>query len=393
MKNCYKEFCTGCGLCHDQQNIEFVADSAGYDVPTDFSNEQIAFCDDICPMGKNGISHDRKIGGLWGKYKSIYKGYSCDDTIRFRASSGGVTTTLAVYLLEKNLVDGIIHIQAAPDVPYHTRVVCSYSPEEVIQRCGSRYSQSSPLFEISKLIKPNEKYAFIGKPCDVRALRNLMNQRGVFVGSIPYLLSFFCAGMPTDIANKRLLEKLGCPEERCTELQYRGNGWPGLTCAIDDSGKKSCMEYEKSWMSILGRSIRKSCKFCFDGIGEAADISSGDYWNLGNDNKPIFEENYGQNVVFGWTEHGAALLAQAKKDGKIALVTEDNIEKTLELCQPNHKGKRSTAQAKIMALKLYGKQHPAYDSAVLKEYAKYASFITRFNTFKGTVKRILKKNV
>lgn len=393
MKNCYKDFCTGCGLCHDQQNVSFFTDSAGYDVPTSLSKEQAAFCDIVCPMGKNGIGHDHETSSLWGNYRAMYKGFSCDEDIRFRASSGGVTTTLAVYLLEKKLVDGVIHIQADPDVPYRTKVVCSYTPEEVIQRCGSRYCQSSPLYDISKLIKPNEKYAFIGKPCDVRALRNLINQRGVFADSIPYLFSFFCAGTPTDTANKKLLNELGCPEERCTELHYRGNGWPGLTYAIDDTGKKSCMEYEKSWMAILGRSIRKSCKFCFDGIGEAADVSCGDYWNLGKDNKPLFEETKGQNVVFGWTQRGAELLIQAKNDGKIELIVDCNMEKTLELCQPNHKGKRSTTRAKILALKVFGKQHPLYDDKVLKSYSKYSSSMMRFNTFKGTIKRIIQKSI
>ena len=106
MKNCYKDFCTGCGLCHDQQNVSFFTDSAGYDVPTSLSKEQAAFCDIVCPMGKNGIGHDHETSSLWGNYRAMYKGYSCDEDIRFRASSGGVTTTLAVYLLEKKLVAG-----------------------------------------------------------------------------------------------------------------------------------------------------------------------------------------------------------------------------------------------------------------------------------------------
>lgn len=29
MKNCYKDFCTGCGLCHDQQNVSFLQTAQG----------------------------------------------------------------------------------------------------------------------------------------------------------------------------------------------------------------------------------------------------------------------------------------------------------------------------------------------------------------------------
>lgn len=389
MNNCYIELCTGCGLCHDQMNVDFTMNNQGYELPSALTVEQNKFCDQICPMGRNGINHDRCVKSLWGNYLSIHSGYSTNDIIRYRASSGGMITGLAVYLLEKNLVDGIIQIRADPSVPYHTEVVCNYKPEDVIRCCGSRYSQSSLLGDISKLIKPNEKYAFIGKPCDVRALRNLMNIKGIFSDNILYLLSFFCAGTPTDRANIKLLNALGCTKDHCVELCYRGNGWPGRTFAIDSTGKKCSMEYEVSWMNILGRDIRKSCRFCFDGIGEAADVSAGDFWNLDKNNKPDFCEDDGQNVVFSWTETGSDLLRNAQKDNSIILFSDNDIETKLNYCQPNHKMKRSTTYAKVLALKIFGKSYPYFDTATLRKYGKFSSLKNKFQAFKGTVRRII----
>lgn len=393
MKNSYKEFCTGCGLCHDQLGVKFRLNESGCIYPESLTKEQIAFCDGVCPMGKNGIGHETTVDGLWGSYKSVYKGFASDEKVRFSASSGGVTTALAIYLLRKKQVDGVIQVCADARVPYRTQVVCSRTPEDVIKCCGSRYSQSAPLYEISKLIQRNEKYVFIGKPCDVRAMRNLMETTNAFSENIAYMFSFFCAGTPTEKANQKLLHELNCLEDNCMGLNYRGNGWPGYTTAIDKSGKQHQMEYEKSWMTILGRDIRKCCKFCFDGIGEAADISCGDYWNLGVDNKPDFKESAGQNIVFARTQKGNDLLKIAAKDDFIRLTQEDNVEQKLEYCQPNHKNKRSTAYAKILALKCLIRRRPAYDQKVLKKYAGYANYTLLFNVFKGTVKRIIQKKL
>ena len=59
---------------------------------------------------------------------------------------------------------------------------------------GSRYSISSPLANIKELIKDGEKYAFIGKPCDVLALRNYSKINSDMDKAIIFYLSFFLRG-------------------------------------------------------------------------------------------------------------------------------------------------------------------------------------------------------
>ena len=222
-----------------------------------------------------------------------------------------------------------------------------------------------------------------------------MNQNGLFYETIKKqilcTLSFFCAGMPSDDANRKLLNELGSKD--CVQLRYRGYGWPGLATAIDADGKKHTMEYENSWINILGRDIRKCCKFCFDGIGEMADISCGDVWNLDTNNKPDFEDAAGYNVVFARTRTGKDILESALKDGYILLENWEDKIHDLQYCQPNHFMKRTTILAKVLALKVMFKSSPSFRFNNMCKYARQVDLKTQISVFKGTIIRILKHRI
>lgn len=113
------------------------------------------------------------------------------------------------------------------------------------------------------------------------------------------------------------------------------------------------MEYIESWNKILGRDIRKMCKFCVNGVGMFADISCGDLWNLDENHKPIFSENEGQNIVFARSNAGQELLKRAQEKGYIYLEDYTEME-SLKYVQPNHFNMQTTMIGKIMGLKIGG---------------------------------------
>lgn len=386
MDKIYREYCTGCGLCCSCKFTSFACDQKGFPYPQNVSDEMKAFCDQVCPMGPKGVSMPVK--GVWGNYLELYAGHSSDKRIQKRASSGGVLTTLCSWLLERNRIDGVIQTTYNPEKPTESITVCSHTVDEIVDRCGSRYSISSPLRNIKNLIEPGKKYAFVGKPCDVVALRNYTNINEELKQSIVYMFSFFCAGTPSAKANEELLVRMGSKVDECQSLTYRGNGWPGLTTAVDKDGNKYTMKYETSWMEILGRDIRKSCKFCYDSIGEAADISCGDYWKINEEKKPDFSEGDGENCIFTWTEKGRLLL-QEVCDSQDLEVEELQAEK-MEYAQPNHYARRSTMLGKLIALWISGKAAPKYPLRVLIRSAKYAGVRKQLGYCKGTLLRIRK---
>lgn len=383
-----REYCTGCGLCGAVRNKNFSEDKKSFLYP-DLNIEDYEFCKAICPAAGNAVNNYSD-GSIWGEVKSCYLGWSKDEQLRYKASSGGVITSICSYLLESKLVDGIIQIKKDENDYRKTISVISKTKKEVEECAGSRYTASSPLMNISSHIVAGERYAFVGKPCDVSALRMLMNTKKYsWTEQISYLFSFFCAGQPSLAANDRLLSELGCNSiKECVELNYRGNGWPGYAFVKLKNGKSSKMDYEKSWMTILGRDVRKCCRFCADGTGEMADISCGDAWYLTADGRPDFDEHPGRNVVFARTEKGKELLQLAIREDMISIENYDIEKNELVKSQPYHYNRKASLSSLRLATVLCRKRFPLYNNKKLRMFAKGYPIKSRILRCIGTIKRI-----
>jgi len=376
--------CTGCGLCHSTMSTTIKYDEKGFIIPQIDSNTQY---EKICPvfyyMNKN------KDFKLWGNYIDVYEGYSTDEYIRYSASSGGALTALSMYLLESGTVNGIIHTGISKENPIKTVTYVSRSREEVISHMGSRYSISAPLMDIVSLLRPDEKYAFIGKPCDITALKQYCRNIKDLGNTIVFTMSFFCAGMPSNRANKELLASLGCDISNLSSLQYRGNGWPGYTTAVDKNGRQYKMTYQKAWGSYLGRDIKKICRYCMDGIGESADIACADFWYLDKNDNPDFSEHNGRNIIFARNDKANLVLQSAAKLGFLNIANRNDIMNHFEMYQPNHFTRRVTMKYQLLALKIFGRFAPKYSRRYLNQANKFSNIKINYKIFIGTIKRIL----
>lgn len=386
-----QEYCIGCGLCRSEMDVAMQAGEKGFLQPAFGQNEMTeSFLTRVCPINDAAFEKETAYA-VWGERKGAYAAYAKDEALRRKASSGGVLTGLAIYLLENKLVDGIIHIVAEEDCPTETRCRVSRTREELIEGCGSRYAVSSPWCSLSKMAEPDKNYAAIGKPCDIKALRRLKQTEGRY-NNILYLLSFFCAGMPSRQANEQLLLELDCARSACRSLSYRGNGWPGYATAVDTAGNEHVMEYSKAWGGILGRDVHPYCRMCFDGIGEAADIACGDGWYIAENRTPDFTERDGRNIVFVRTQAGDALYKGAVEAGSIVSTEWENLGQ-LEIIQKYQFTRRTTMQERLRAYKLFGRTVPRYDKKKMAAFAKKGNKKERVRIFLGTVKRILLKKI
>ncbi len=381
----FKDYCTGCGLCQSIKHYQLEADARGFYAPQDGDNEWFS---QICPASGRQMEYLNE-NEIWGRYESVYLGYSNDEMVRRKASSGGVLTEVAVFLLESGLVDEIIHIGVDPQNQTKTKIFYSKTAAEVLEHCGSRYTISSPLMEVGQIDR-SKKYAFIGKPCDVTALRNYLEAEPELKKNFVYLLSFFCMGLPSQQAQEKLLRALNCTKDTCSSLTYRGNGWPGYATAIDLDGNVHRMDYASSWGNFLGRDVMTACKFCLDGIGEMSDISCGDAWHLKQNLTPDFSEHAGRNVIFARTAKGEELLHMIRESGKIALEEYGKFKEELPLIQESQYRRRQDMQMRVLAMRVMNKPVPNYPNKKLKSYSKNVSLKKKMRTFLGTCKRAIK---
>lgn len=379
----FQRYCTGCGLCCSEAGVTLKEDERGFRVAQlDAANS--AFCQKICPAaGVRAYLQD----GVWGHLEEIYGGWSTNKEIRYAASSGGVLSAMAIWLLASKTVDGIIQTKVSDEDPTATQTVCSTTAEEVKSCLGSRYAASSPLERLSELIRPGKKYAVIGRPCDILALQNYRSETGKYAAEIVCTLAFFCAGTPSRNANQNLLQALNCANGQCSKLTYRGNGWPGYVTAVDQDGNCSQLSYAEGWSKYLGRDLRPICRFCMDGTGAAADISCGDYWQL-QDGKPLFTEGEGRNLIFARTQKGNELLLRAQKEGVVELCSFAEGREHLQLVQPAQYERVVTMRARVRAMQVCGRSVPVCDLRTMKRFSAYSSMKKRVKIFWGTVKRV-----
>lgn len=381
------EYCTGCGACVSYGCGELIMNEKGFCIASATDEHFENFCNNICmASGKQyeGYTSD----SIWGNVIEAFYAWSTDERIRYVASSGGSLTAICKYLLEHQKVDGVILTRADPNKPIATETICCNTIEEILSCCGSRYSSSSPLINISQYTLDNKRYAFVGKPCDVAILRNLAVYDSKINDTFPIMLSFFCAGVPSEKANMQLLEKMQCQFDDCVSLKYRGDGWPGFATAIDIRGEKHQLPYREAWRDTLGRDIRLICRFCLDGIGDMADISCCDAWYMDDDKHPLFEEADGRNAVFCRTEIGKEIFDNACALGYIYTEKYPDYKTDLINYQSYQFSRRATMNVTMRAMGMKKREVPIYPKKILKLFSKSAGPRTKYRRFKGILDRI-----
>jgi coenzyme F420 hydrogenase subunit beta len=340
----------------------------------------------ICPgLGQTVQAEGRTDDVLWGPYVSMHTGYATRTPLRHTASSGGGLSAILVHLLESGQVDGVIQTGADRHVAVANMAVLSDTADGVLAAAGSRYAPSSPLAGLEAHLNSDRRFAFVGKPCDVAALRALALDDPRVNARIPVMLSFFCAGIPSQTGGEAVLAALGTDLAHTAAFRYRGNGWPGQATATLQDGSTRSMSYNDSWGMILSHHVQHRCKVCADGTGTAADLVCADAWVCDERGYPVFEERDGISLIVARNGKGADLLAQAQAAGH--LVTEDFDVAQLTSIQPGQLGRRRALLARLAGLWLLGKPIPRYRGLHLRAAGAQNPVRRNLKNFLGMVRR------
>lgn len=289
---------------------------------------------------------------MFGRYVSAWQGWAKDDEIRELGSSGGVLTAINEFLREDDRERTIVATSASRSEPLRSVPVRLTTRAEVEASAGSRYA---PVSNLSALGRATADDVFVGKPCEVAAARQAY---AASTDDTPTLLSFFCAGTPSQNATVSLVEKLDVDPATVAALRYRGDGWPGEFTVVDESGRRAGLSYHESWGGHLGRDLQWRCKLCAHGTGNHADIAVGDFWRTDDKGYPLFESDEGNSVVIARTTRGHELLLRARASG--VLVLEELDLRDVHRVQPLQTKRISTLWARLAARRLAGFSTPRY---------------------------------
>lgn len=333
-----KGLCLGCGLCESvcgKESVEMQLQDNGFFRPvvkTTVTKENEEIIENICPGINiiNDISYNES-QNIWGKIEKSYKGYSTDKEVRTYGSSGGMVSAIAIYTLENSLVDAVLQVGGDKEDYHRNTLKISRNKKDILECASSRYAPALIFDKIFDILNSGEEtYCFIGKPCDISALKNLLNKYPNYKSRFKLYVSIVCAGIPSFGGTDSIIKEFNA-HEPVKNLVYRGNGWPGYFSFIDKDEKEFQMTYNDSWGKRLGRHVHMRCKICPDGIGLQADIAVGDAWET-IDGYPDFTEREGNSLIIARTKCGVEVLTAMEING--FAIYEDLKEETIAAMQP-----------------------------------------------------------
>ena len=386
------ELCSGCGLCAGVSDGAIALETVppGFTRPRQrapISDKAEATIAAACPGAKVAPWVGEQVHDYWGPWREVGTGYATDPEVRFVGSSGGVASALLIAALDSGQVDAALHIAADPDQPTRNILHWSHSRADVLAGAGSRYAASSPLAEIDAALASGRRFAFVGKPCDVSALRQLATRDARVAKQVPIAIAFFCGGIPSHAGSDRIIRAMDLDPAEVVRFRYRGQGWPGTARADTRDGRFGEMSYADSWGGHLAKEVQFRCKICPDAIGGVADVAVADAWYGGESGYPTFEEQDGRSLVIARTAAGSALVAAAQASGAIAV--EPLPIEEIGLMQPAQARRKRLVLARLAACAATLQPRPDMRGLRVAAAARRASLIEQARNLTGTVRRII----
>ncbi|WP_456419436.1 coenzyme F420 hydrogenase subunit beta [Methanocaldococcus infernus] len=249
----------------------------------------------------------------FGKYLKAVSARSTLKEVLKKAQDGGIVSTLFIYALENNILDGVV--VADKEDEFLPKPKVATTPEEVIEAAGTKYSVCPNIAEIKKAAREYgcEKIGVVGTPCQIRAVRKAMKYPVGFRGvNIEFLIGIFCMeNFPYNGLRVIVEELCGVKMEDVVKLDIgKGKFWVYTRWGETKTVKlKETHPYEQG-----------SCHVCTDYTAELADVSTG---SVGSPD--------GWSTVFIRTVKGKEIFSEAVENGYFEIKSIETVKPGLDL--------------------------------------------------------------
>jgi len=360
--------CTGCGTCVGlcpEKALKMEVTREGRYIPKMASNNcrECYLCREVCPAINENfkelnqfIFNKKPDNRLMGNFIDCYKGYSANSTIRWSATSGGLITSLLLFLLKKQLIDGALLTRINKDNPLKAEPFIARTEHDILSAMGSKYVPVPLNQLLNQILSEEGKFAVVGLPCHIQGIRRAEFKIRALRNKIVYHFGLVCSRTMNFHGVDYLLDKMGISPNEIVELKYRGNGWPsGIKVLLKDGQQKYLPMLGSWWSEIFGGYFfsHHYCTLCSDLLNEMSDISFADAY-LPNTMK---NDKIGTSIAIARTRGGEELIKAAASNNEIevfALSPEDVIQSQLFMTI----FKKRNIKARVRFLKVFGKTIP-----------------------------------
>lgn len=297
----------------------------------------------------------------FGRYRSALAAQCTDPQIMRRASSGGVMTSIALWLLQTKKIEGVTvtRFQRTPSGPRAVSYIAR-SRKELLHAQGSKYCPTLNASLIRECRNSGGAYLFIGTPCQVGALRLAVRKEPELAGTFPLTMANFCGGYRDYRYLDGVIRNYGLHPSNNRFFRFRGGGWPGSMMAEDARGKRCCFPYPH-YDSDKYVPKQKRCTLCIDGTGLLADFACGDAW-VGRFMKGEMGPN-GWSIIVARSREAEGIVGDLRATGWIrtAAISYDEM---LYSQRTNLASKISRQKKRSELLRMLGQVVPQWDVAL-----------------------------
>lgn len=263
-------------------------------------------CPQVCPQYDWSWSkvenfvfgRERKREEKFGIYRRLVKARAEEDKILEAGQDGGVVTALLTFALQKGIIDNAVVSGFTPQKPLYPAPKLATTTPQIIECAGTRYCYSPNILALAEAaIQKNVETAFVGTPCQIRALRKIqMFGLKKYTKPLQFLIGLMCSECFTyqGLMEEYIHQKLGLDLRDIEKMNIKGK-----ILVKTESGIKTIPLAEAKSYS------RESCNYCDDFSSELADISAG---GLGLE---------GWTFIIIRTENGEEIFSKAVKAGVI----------------------------------------------------------------------------
>lgn len=387
------ELCMGCGICSGccpSENLTMTYKENGDLAPQILGEcpQRCEICLEICPFsykannaneiaqglfsGIEGISRD----DLLGYYLDTYVGYSITNGHRERGSSGGMATWLLEELIKNNLVDSVICVAKSESKDSFFAYRIFNKVDSIRDAAGSKYCPVEMSGVIKNILHEEnpKRYAIVGLPCSLKALRSAAHKYPKLGYSIRYMLGLCCLQLPNRFYTEYLIRLSGLPVGQMKTINYRSKRGAERAgnfrfTAVSSSGKRGKeLPYFGSVAHAFGSGYfkRKVCNYCEDVFAELADVTFMDAWLPEYESDPT-----GHSILIVRNPDINRLLKEGNKQ-KSCLLEQMPIDRVIESQRGAVESKKKQISGRLYYAKMLGEKTSRTEAMPSKEvYRKH----------------------
>jgi coenzyme F420 hydrogenase subunit beta len=273
-----KGLCTHCGACISacpDYNIKWGLDDRPRRDKAKGMCENCTECYDCChrvqghfinnKLNKLIFNRDQNEDESFGIYKEVVAARAKDKEIIKISQDGGVVSAIGLYLLDKQLVDGII--TTGKDQYWKPVSDVVTNREELLNSAGTKYY----IAPVLKMLKDGiidmelDRLAVIGLPCQIRSARYLQQRETDLSYAITHYIGLFCTQNYEYKNLSEAIEKKGLKMNDVNKMDVKNGAFHTY---VNGTQLKIPLKETKTWVPDF-------CKYCDDYTAEYADISIG----------------------------------------------------------------------------------------------------------------------